>query len=353
LRYRISSPYSVFLNVPVPVWGIVGYLVFILLLLAIWRLDENRSRLWPTLSFIAFCFSLYSIVLAFISTFYIRSYCIMCIASYAVNLLLLYFSWLTYKRFDHRPILIGLKNDFNWLLGQKLFSIISLTMLAVVFVGLVAFFPPYWEFKAAPLNEHVPTGTTADGHPWIGAQNPEITIIEFTDYRCFQCKKMHFFLRQLITNYPGKIRLVHRNFPMDHAYNPLVKEPFHVGSGKMALFSLFAAEKKTFWEFSDMLFNVDTSTGNFNLRGMARTAGFDVAELAGAVNDKRLLRKLRIDIRDGLKRGITGTPGYVVDGEVYLGNIPAEVFQGCQGVTVRQSHMGLRTDDRSQNADNF
>ena len=53
-----------------------------------------------------------------------------------------------------------------------------------------------------------------------------------------------------------------------------------------------------------MLFNVDTREGNFNLRGMAKTAGFDVEKLARAVNDKHLLHKLRIDIRDGLKLGI-------------------------------------------------
>jgi len=322
-----QSQYSILLNVPVPVWGIAGYLIVLILLLAIWKQDQNQSRFWPTLSFVAFCYSLYSIVLAFISTFYIRSYCIMCIASYAVNLLLLYFSWLTYKRFNNRPILIGLKNDLDWLMGHKTFSMISLTMLAVVFIVLVVFFPPYWEFKAAPLDENVPTGTTADGHPWIGAENPQITIIEFTDYRCFQCKKMHFYLRQLITNYPGKIRLVHRNFPMDHEYNPLVKEPFHVGAGKMALFSLYAAEKNNFWELSDMLFNVDTSKGNFTLRGMAKTAGFDVKELAAAASNRYLLRKLRIDIRDGLKLGITGTPGYVVNGQVFIGNVPAEVFR--------------------------
>ena len=37
--------------------------------------------------------------------------------------------------------------------------------------------------------------------------------------------------------------------------------------------------------------------------------------------------KLRIDIRDGLKLGINGTPGYIIDGEVYVGNVPAEVFK--------------------------
>lgn len=322
-----QSLFSIFLNVPVPVWGIVGYLFFILMLFFAWRAGESSTRLWPILLVIALFFSVYSVILAYISTFIIGSYCIMCIVSYAVNFLLLYFTWLIHRRFSRVSIVAELGNNLGLLKKYKIISIASFCAMVVMIAVLITCFPSYWAFVPASLDKDVPTGITAEGHPWFGAVDPQITITEFTDYRCFQCKKMHFYLRQLISTYPGKIRLVHRNFPMDHAYNPLVKEPLHVGAGKMALFSLFAAEKNNFWEFSDMLFNVDTSDGNFNLRGMAKTAGFDVNELARAVNDKQLVRKLRIDIRDGLKLGINGTPGYVIDGEVYVGNVPAEVFK--------------------------
>jgi len=322
-----QSSFSIFLHVPVPVWGIVGYLLFLMALFWVWKQDEGKARFWPTMALIALCFSIYSLILAIISTFYIRSYCIMCIASYAVNLLLLYFPWLIHRRFSNMPIATSLKNDLYLLMENKKKGIVSLSVLVACFAVLITFFPSYWEFTPDAIDRSLPSGITAEGHPWIGSENPEITITEFTDYQCFQCKKLHFYLRELISTYPGKIRLVHRNLPMDHVYNPLVKEPFHVGSGKMALFSLFAAERDAFWEFSDMLYNVDTLEGHFNLRLMAKTAGFEVEQLARAVKDRRLLRKLKIDIRDGLKLGITGTPGYLIDGEVYMGNVPAEIFR--------------------------
>ena len=71
---------------------------------------------------------------------------------------------------------------------------------------------------------------------------------EFTDYLCFQCRKMHYYLRDLVARYPDKIRLVHRNYPMDHEFNPMVKEPFHVGAGKMALLAIHAAASGSFLE---------------------------------------------------------------------------------------------------------
>ena len=322
-----QSPFSILFGVPVPVWGVAGYLFFLMVLAIASKLKGKNARIWPTLTLVTLFFSTYSIALAFISLFYIRSYCIMCIVSYAVNLLLLYFCWLTYRRFAKESIIFGFRNDIAWFAERKTAAIFFISGASMIIVALTAFFPAYWEFTSKKPVMEMPTGLTKDGHPWIGAEDPQITISEFTDYQCFQCKKLHFYLRQLISTYPGKVRLVHRNFPMDHAYNPLVKEPFHVGSGKMALFSLFAAEKGKFWAVNDMLFNVDTQEGHFNLRGIAKEAGFDVEQMARSVNDRLLLRRLKIDIRDGLKLGITGTPAYVVDGKVYVGNVPADIFK--------------------------
>jgi len=320
-----QSRFSIFLNVPVPVWGIFGYLFFMVLLVFVSKTaTQEKSRLWPTLFMVALCFSLYSIVLALISTFYIRSYCIMCIASYAVNLLLLFYCWLIHRRFSRLSLMAGLKEDFLFILKNRIKSAVLIGGFLALFVMLGVFFPAYWEMSPPIVNRDIPSGITADGHPWIGGEDPILTITEFTDYQCFQCTKMHFYLRELVEDNPEKIRLVHRHFPMDHAYNPLVKEPLHVGSGKMALYSLYAAERGKFWLFNDMLFDVDTSKGHFNLRGMAKNAGFDVYDLSRAVKDPGLQRKLLIDIRDGLRLGVTGTPTYIIDGEVYVGNIPPE-----------------------------
>jgi protein-disulfide isomerase len=75
-----------------------------------------------------------------------------------------------------------------------------------------------------------------------------------------------------------------------------------------------------------MLFDIDKQKGLFNIRGMAKIAGFDVIEFAGAINDKALQRKLRADISGGNKLGITGTPGYVINGKVYIGQVPPEII---------------------------
>ena len=53
--------------------------------------------------------------------------------------------------------------------------------------------------------------------------------------------------------------------------------------------------------------------------------GADPAMLATPAID-RLAR----DIGDGFKLEITGTPAYVIDGQVHLGQIPPEIFDRVQ-----------------------
>jgi uncharacterized membrane protein len=112
-----QSPYSILFGVPVPVWGILGYAFFLILLMFAWPQSAQRKRVWTLLFLISLGFTVYSLVLAGISTYRIHSYCIMCILSYAVNLLLLYFTWIVRNRFQCEPILKAIALDIRYLLN--------------------------------------------------------------------------------------------------------------------------------------------------------------------------------------------------------------------------------------------
>jgi protein-disulfide isomerase len=44
-------------------------------------------------------------------------------------------------------------------------------------------------------------------------------------------------------------------------------------------------------------------------------------------NNRELWIKLQKDIQDGLNYGLTGTPGFIIDEQVYLGQIPPDVLR--------------------------
>jgi uncharacterized membrane protein/protein-disulfide isomerase len=267
-----QSPYSILFQVPVPVWGIIGYTFFLLFLPLARTKAAGQKRIWSLLFLISLIFSITSIILALISTFEIHSFCILCIVSYGVNFMLLFFTWLIRTRFD-----------------------------------------VYWSFEPASLSAYIPHGITADGHPWVGAENPQLEIVEFTDYQCFQCNKMHFFLRQVMVKHPGKIKLIHRHFPMDHEVNPIVKKPIHWGSGKLAMLTIYAASQNKFWQLSDILFSIARVQPEINISELAQATGLDSEGLSRAMADPKIQSLLKKDIIDGLKLGVTGTPSFVIE----------------------------------------
>ena len=324
-----QSPYSLFLSLPVPVWGIVGYIFFLLFLLMAKNKDAENKRVWTLLFLIAAAFTLYSIFLAAISTFYIHSYCIMCLVLYAVNFLLLFYTRMICSRFKSSGFVDGFKKDIRFLKTRRSSVIGLFTPFFAGILLLMLFFPAYWQFDPPVLLSKINSGITKDGHPWIGSENPKLIITEYTDYKCFQCKKMHFFLRQLIAKHPDKIRLIHRNFPMDHSINPVVKEPFHIGSGKMALMAMHAATQNKFWQMNDILFEMTLENDVIDVRELAVQLGMDPNALARSLNDQAARKLLQHDIISALKLQINGTPAYVINGNVYLAQIPPEIIKNA------------------------
>ena len=322
-----QSSYSIFLNVPVPIWGVIGYGAFLSLLSFAYLKQGQKGRVWTVLMLISLVFGLYSIALAFISAYYIHSYCIMCVLSYAVNLLLLYFTWMIKRRYVTESTFTALKRDGCYLLSFPKRTAAMCFIFGITVICLWAGLPKYWEMGKQTLDGNLPHGINEEGDPWIGSENPELEISEFSDYQCFQCRKMHFFLRQLISKNPEKIRLVHRHFPMDREYNPLVAEDFHNGSGKMSIIALYAMAKGCFWEVNDFLFDLAAQKKDVTSKTIADGTPLSNAEIVWALNKKSFRLKLKHDIAVGLSKGIKATPGFIINGKVYIGQIPPDILK--------------------------
>jgi protein-disulfide isomerase/uncharacterized membrane protein len=326
-----QSSYSIFFSLPLAVWGLIGYGFLILLLPHLWSIRAQKKRIWTIFFLIAIIFSFVSIALSIVSTVYIQSYCIMCVLSFGVNFLLLYFTWLIRRRYEISSFFGDLKQDINYLRvgGTKNGLIFSLFFCGVILI--IIFFPKYWAFKISNTYSALPVGVTQDGHPWIGAEHPILEITEFTDYQCFQCKKMHHYLRKIMMEHPDKIRLIHRNYPLDSKYNFAVKEKFHDGSAELALLAIYASLKGKFWEMNDLLYSLQIKDGQIKLKDLANKMQFDFLDLRVSLHSKKIINILQLDLWEGFKLGIKGTPAYVINGNVYRGNIPSEIINAAIG----------------------
>ena len=319
-----QSPYSLFLDLPLAVWGVMGY-SFFLCGLIIYRPKLKSTSGFSLLILISLLFSVVSVYLASISSYYIRSYCIVCIFTYGINFLLLLVSWMGQKRFGQAPFLSDLSNSITILRNKWKESLIFTTFVITIFILVLITYPNYWQLKPIHSSDLVKHGITEEGHPWIGAESPDLTIVEFSDYLCFQCGKLHTHLRNLVNKYPERIRLVHRQFPLDHVINPIVEEPTHLNSGLVSLFSLKALDQDLFWPVNDLLFQMARGK-KINFSQISESTGLDIKDIQEMMTDQRLLSKLAADIRDGIEQGVTATPAFLINEELYLGIIPTEII---------------------------
>lgn len=323
-----QSVYSIFIGVPFAFWGCVAYLFMLVMFLLLKDRGAKSARLWTFVFLASWVFVGYSAALAIVSTFYVKSYCIMCIGTYIVNGLLLYFSWLAVRRFTKIGLINEIWQIFRYLAFFKKPMFPILVVFGIIAICMLLFFPPYWKTAPPTLSKDIPTGTVADdGWPWIGAEEPLLTIVEYSDYQCFQCRKIHYHLRQLVNQYPDKLRLVHVNFPMDHVLNPLVEEPFHVGSAILAGIAEYAKLEGNFWEVSDNIFNMiaQGKTG-FTGEDLAEATGIPLETIEQVIKRPDIVEKVYIDIMRGVIRDVKGTPSFLINGVLYEGDIPAEIF---------------------------
>lgn len=326
-----QSPYSIFLNIPVPIWGILGYVLFLITLSLSFDKRSKKIENFPALFLIGIIFSVISIVLGIISAVKIHSYCMMCIVTYGINFMLLYMIWLIKRRFEKKNWKTAIVENFLFLKFNKLKVYKYYSPLIIFTIVMILFIPEYWNIGYTdPGKQIIDTGFTEDGDPWIGSHTPELTIIEYSDYMCFQCKKMHFFLRNIIARYPGKIRLVHKHFPMDREFNPIIKEVFHSGSGILSLIAIYAARENKFWELNDYLYNYDTGKGAIYLKQIAQESNLDLDALKTGIHEPEIKQKLQKDIITGVKRHITATPSYFINNEVYTGQIPSDILNSIR-----------------------
>jgi len=175
--------------------------------------------------------------------------------------------------------------------------------------------------------EGLPTGRTAEGHNWIGAERPEVTITEYSDYECPFCRRAHNVVRQLVRQRKDWLRLVHVHVPLDQKCNRSLRRPFHRHACDCARAAICADRQDRFWEMNDALFLRRCGLDAGGLTVLAANLGLDAGAFRGCMRDPGTEKRLQQDLTEcqgvaeecrSQGRGF-GTPTFTVNGQVVVG----------------------------------
>ncbi len=174
----------------------------------------------------------------------------------------------------------------------------------------------------APVNTPAPQfvrySIPTEGFPSIGPANAPITIVEFSDFECPFCRQWQQQTYQpLMAAYPGKIRLVYRDFPLTSIH------PDAFGAAEAAQ---CANAQNAFWPYHDKLFGSET-LGDSLYRQYAQDLNLDMAKFNDCLKNHTYQAYVQANSDFAVKTGVNSTPTFFIDGLAVIGAQPLDTFK--------------------------
>ncbi len=161
---------------------------------------------------------------------------------------------------------------------------------------------------------------TKDDHQRGPADAP-ITLIEYTDFQCPFCSQVHPTLARLMTDYPDKIRLIVRNFPLEQLH-PQARPAANAAECVAEL-----SGNDAFWKFADTVFANQSQLSADYLVEAAIQAGAKEKAVKDCIAAKTYDQRIATDQNEGSAAGVSGTPATFVNGKLISGALPYEQFK--------------------------
>lgn len=281
------SRLSVVLGVPLPLWGAAGFLA---MAIAAW---QRLALLWP----LAALATLASVGLLLEELLHVGAVCLMCEVVHGLALLLAIVAWRSHRRHGRKAT------------RRAVLGVLGVPATLVLVAALVV--PPYW----SPLTwqDHVPhpTGVTDQGHPWVGAEDPTVTIEEFVDYACPHCSIATNLTRQRLAKHGDRLRVIRRHQPRMRCNLK--------NKGCIALRAAYCAQQQgKVWQMDAWLFAHMPGRGDADVVKGAEALGLDAPSFVMCLEDPDTYAWADKESKAARKLKIYATPTYRVEGQNLL-----------------------------------
>ena len=150
-----------------------------------------------------------------------------------------------------------------------------------------------------------------------GAENPTVTIVDYSDYQDLKSGLFEEQLNQLLEEHPEDIRVVSRVFPLIAVNDK---------AALAAQAAEAAAEQDKFWEVHNLLFAQQANWVNLSLQdfeqwitAQASALELDVDQFKSDMKREDIVAKIQKAWEAGQTMGLPGTPLVLINGQIYGG----------------------------------
>src|SRR5207248_8092137 len=147
---------------------------------------------------------------------------------------------------------------------------------------------------------------TAADHS-IGPADAPVTVVEYGDLECPNCKQAAPAVKLLLRRFTGRIRFVYRHFPLEEVH------PHAISAAEAAE---CAGAQGRFWPMHDLLFENQAHLKLHQLRDYAEQLQLDMVRYTFEMNYHVYLQRIREHMQNGLESGVRSTPTFIVKGKL-------------------------------------
>lgn len=157
-----------------------------------------------------------------------------------------------------------------------------------------------------------------DDDPSYGAQDAEITIIQFADFECPFCAKWQLEVwPEIMKTYPNQVRLVYRDFPL---YG------LHANAESAAEAANCAGEQDSYWEYHEKLFEAENGLSMNAFIQYAKELELDQEQFSECMESDRYIDEIKADYEYATNLGVSSAPTFFINGIPVVGAQSFSVF---------------------------
>jgi protein-disulfide isomerase len=151
-----------------------------------------------------------------------------------------------------------------------------------------------------------------------GNPKARVMIVEFTDFQCPYCGEAEATLKSVLAKHEGVVALAFRDLPLTQ---------IHPQAMMAAEAARCAGEQGKFWEYHDLLFANQNKLDRPGLLEKAHTLNLDEKQFDSCLSSEKYKAQIQQDSQEGMRNGVSGTPGFFINGIFMSGAQPEMVFE--------------------------
>ncbi|MEH2409645.1 DsbA family protein [Nostoc sp.] len=142
--------------------------------------------------------------------------------------------------------------------------------------------------------------------PTTGASEQKIVLVNFSDFQCPYCAKVHQTLKQFMAKHQGQVTLVYKHLPLTSTHSEAMPA---------AKASWAAGQQGKFWEFHDALFENQDKLSNSFYAATAKALNLDIKQFNQDRSSSAAIAAINNDIQFAEEIGVDSTPRLALNGE--------------------------------------